>query len=254
MRPLPNYLLPLLVASTIALLATGCQPTPPEAKPDAGKASQAPPPPPPNPIQELALLNREVEAALKPGSGVDADALQKLDGKLYDRIRGMDPNQSEVQRASRLRGEIKVRMVPAYMDMAEASFKAGRYDAAARQAGFVPDRADASLVKRKKALLARMPEILRKRAACAKQHSLKACLICEEHPDWGMKTCQGLTEEMIGTDMTPEMVLISWGKPLDVEQEQEKGQLKVTWHYNRGAYVTFTGPSMDKLKVSDAAN
>jgi len=220
-----------------------------------GKTGKPPPPPPPNPLVELEKMVQQAERDL---AQLNADQLKKLDGQLYDRARGLDPTSPAVQHAQQVRGKVKARLYPAYLKMAEESFKDGRFDDAFRQAGYVPDSAGPDLLERRKAILGKMPGILKKRDACAKRWSLKACKLHEQHRDWPLKLCKALYDEMIGLDMTKDMVRISWGEPLQVEREtvKEKGreELKETWYYSQGAYVVFTGAEESKLRTTELHN
>jgi len=239
-----------LLALAAVLFGSGC-PGQPAGPPDGGPPKVVLPPPP-DPQMELAALIDEVKRQL-PGATVEQ--LQALDAKLYDKLRALDPGSLQVQRAGELRGEIKAQLVPAHLAMAEASFKAGRYDDAARQVGLVPDVASPDVVARKKAITAKLPGILARRAACAKTASMKACRIREEHPTWPLKTCQALADEAIGLEMTPEMVQISWGNPSAIEPGAgEKGEITRTWRWPNGGFVVFTGRDEASLKVTAVSN
>jgi hypothetical protein len=223
--------------------------------PDGGRADAAvvqAAPPPPSPEKELEELVTQAERDLPTWS--NPDQLLELDRRLYDKVRALDPASFQVTRAAQVRRQIQDKLQPAYIDMAEASFKAGRYDDAERQAKYLAESASAELVKRKQTLLAKLPAILRAREACAGQWTLRACKLHEQHPDWSLKMCKSLYEEMVGLGMTPEMVKVSWGEPERVEQEQVKEGLQVTWFFARGAYVVFTGPNQTSLKATNVQN
>ncbi len=243
-----------VVASYLVTLAA-CSGGPPSTR-DAGQKpapeKKVEVPAPPDPKQELAEVVARGERAMVSATPKE---LLELDKLLYEKALLVNPADPLVTKARKLRASLKLKLYPTYMDMAEESFEKGYYDDAFRQAGYVPDSADPKLVRRKKALLAKKPAIERRRKACAKRWTLRACKLHEKHPDWSLKICKALYDEMIGLDMTPEMVRISWGDPKKVDRTvDDKGNVQVVWYYDKGATVVFDGPSDDELKVTEVQN
>ena len=236
------------------LCAAGCPTSPEQAAPD--KAADSGPVKPvaaplPDPAEEL---QRVVERAERMLSSADGDQIMELGRLLYEKGRPVNPAHPLMDRSRRLRRRIKERLVPTYMDMAEASFEAGRYDDAFRQIGYVPDSAPRELVQRKYRILSKKAGVLKRRKSCAKRWTLRACKLHEQHPDWSLKICKALYAEMLGLDMTPEMVRLSWGEPRRTERSEEKGKVQVVWYYDKGAFVVFDGPGDARLKVTEVQN
>lgn len=246
-------LLPLL---GLAALGAGCPPGGDTGQEPAKAVDTGPPravaAPMPDPGTELAALVQRAERAL---SAQDGSQYQELDRLLYTKGQTVNPAHPAVDRANRVRARMKEELVPYYMGLAETSFKAGRYDDAFRQAAYVKDSHGADLVRRRDKILKKKPGILRKREVCAKKWTLRACKLNEQHPDWPLKTCKSLYEEMIGLGMTPEMVRISWGEPKRVERSvDKKGNVQVMWVYDKGAAVVFDGPNDDDLELTEVNN
>ncbi len=239
----------------MALLVAGCPPTEEQAKPAKPVDTGPPKPqaaPMPDPGEELAELVKRAERALSAGDGAQYTELDRL---LYTKSQSVNQAHPAVDRANRVRARMKEQLVPYYVGLAERSFKEGRYDDAFRQAAYVTERHGAELVRRRDKILKQKPRILAKRKACAKKWTLRACKLHERHPDWPLKTCKALYQEMIGLGMPPEMVRVSWGEPKSVERTvDKKGNVQVLWNYGKGAAVVFDGPSDDKLEVTELTN
>ncbi len=244
-----------LALGSLSLLSLGCSGTAPPPAPAAPPADNGPPPvvaaPLPDPSEALLAVVAQAERAL---SAEDGDALLDMDRQLYEASALLSPAHPAVAKAQALRQRIKAELVPLYGKLAEQSFKAGRYDDAFRQVGYIPDSASKELVATKRRILAKKPGIEKQRAACAKTWTLRACKLHEQHPTWSLKLCKSLYEEMVGLDMVPEMVRISWGEPKTVERQESPGKLQVVWTYGKGATIVFDGTKDDDLKVTEVQN
>jgi Ca2+/Na+ antiporter len=79
--------------------------------------------------------------------------------------------------------------------------------------------------------------------------------IMAHESEWGSGICAALIARQVGIAMTEDMVLLSWGKPSNIDQEEitKSGLNKIRWVYGqprRGAnYVWFTNGKVSKIKT-----